>query len=555
MSLNKVIIASTPNDGSFSWVIPMTQALGQDFTVKITRTTFSVGSPAATDTSNAYFALIPETLTVTSPDGGENWVGGSTHSITWLSTGNPTAFVKIELVKPGALNKVIISSTPNDGSYDWVIPMTQILGSDFTVKITRTTFSTGSTAATDTSDTYFALIPETLAVTSPNGGESWVGGSTNEITWTSTGNPKAYVKIELVKSGSLNKVIVSSTPNDGSYTWAIPLTQPLGSDYTVKITRLTYPAGSKPANDTSDGYFALIPEALTVTSPDGGESWVSGNKQWITWTSTGNPKSYVRIELVKPGVANKVVISSTLNDGSFDWTVPLTLTLGSDYTVKITRTTFSTGSAAATDSSDSNFAIVPEVVMVSNPIGGEGWVSGTTHAITWRFNGNPTAFVKIELLKAGVLKSVISSGTINDGWFDWTIPLALPLGGDYSVRITRTTYPAGGTPATDSSDAYFSIISENLIVTSPNGGESWARGTVHGITWVTTGGQGAYVRIELLKGGVLNRVIVSSALNKGIYSWTMPTALTLGEDYSVRVTRTSGSRVSDSSDAYFNIPE
>ncbi len=157
---------------------PMTQALGSDYRVKITRTTFPVGSTAATDSSNSYFALIPETLTVTSPNGGENWVGGSTHSITWMSTGSPTALVKIELVKPGvALNKVIISSTPNDGSYDWVIPMTQALGSDYRVKITRTTFPVGSTAATDSSNGYFALIPETLTVTSPNGGESWVGGS------------------------------------------------------------------------------------------------------------------------------------------------------------------------------------------------------------------------------------------------------------------------------------------------------------------------------------------------------------------------------------------
>ncbi len=108
------------------------------------------------------------------------------------------------------------------------------------------------------------------------------------------------------------------------------------------------------------------------------------------------------------------------------------------------------------------------------------------------------------------------------------------------MKITRTTFPVGSTAATDSSDSYFSIVPEELAVTSPNGGESWVRGTVHGITWVTTGSPGAYVRIELLKGGVLSRVIASSALNKGTYSWTVPVALALGVDYGVRVTRTSG---------------
>ncbi len=55
-----------------------------------------------------------------------------------------------------------------------------------------------------------------------------------KVTWASNGNPKAYVKIELVKPGALNKVIASSAPNRGSYLWTIPMTQPLGSDYRVE---------------------------------------------------------------------------------------------------------------------------------------------------------------------------------------------------------------------------------------------------------------------------------------------------------------------------------
>jgi hypothetical protein len=251
---------------------------------------------------------------------------------------------------------------------------------------------------------------------------------------------------------------------------------------------------------------------------------------------------------------NKVIISSTLNDGSYDWAIPLTQALGSGYSVKITRTTYSTGNTAGTDSSNGYFSLIPETLMVNSPNGGEGWVSGTTHTITWASTGNPKAYVKIELVKPGVaLNKVIISSTLNDGSFDWVIPLTQALGVDYSVKITRMTFPVGSTAATDYSDEYFSIVPEELAVTSPNGGENWVRGTVHGITWVTTGGQGAYVRIELLKGGVLNRVIASSAPNMGAYSWTVPVTLALGVDYGVRVTRTSGSRINDSSDAYFSV--
>jgi hypothetical protein len=136
----------------------MTNPLGSDYSVRITRTTFPAGSSTATDSSNAYFSLIPETLTVTSPNGGEDWVGGTAHAITWAPTGNPKAYVRIELLKAGVLSRVISRATLNDGSFDWVIPMTQTLGSDYSVKITRTTYPIGGTAATDSSDSYFAIL-------------------------------------------------------------------------------------------------------------------------------------------------------------------------------------------------------------------------------------------------------------------------------------------------------------------------------------------------------------------------------------------------------------
>ncbi len=323
------------------------------------------------------FGLGPETLTVTSPNGGERWVSGTTHELTWVSAGYPSDVIKIELVKPGVANKVIVSSTPNDGSFDWAIPITQALGSDYKLRVTGTVTPAGGSIATDSSDAYFSLIPETLTVTSPNGGESWVGGTIHEITWTSTGSSTAAVTIELVKPGVANKVIVSSTPNNGSYDWAIPMTQALGSDYRVKITRTTFPVGSTAATDSSNADFAIIAEGLTVTSPKGGESWVSGTTHTITWSSTGSSKAPVKIELVRPGAANRVIVASTPNDGSYDWTIPMSQALGSDYSIKITRTTYPTGSTPASDTSDSYFTLIPESLTLTSPNGGENLVSGT----------------------------------------------------------------------------------------------------------------------------------------------------------------------------------
>lgn len=195
----------------------------------------------------------------------------------------------------------------------------------------------------------YGSVTNSINVLSPNGGEVWLTGNNKELKWGSTGNTGANVKIELYKAGVLNKVIVSSTPNDGSYYWIVPTTQAAGKDYKIKITSTSF------ANilDFSNNYFTITPGIIKVTSPNSGVSWAKGTKQYITWSKTGNTGSYVKIELLKGGVLNRVITSSTSNSGSYLWTIPSTQAYGLDYKIRIT----STSNVFITDTSDVNFKI------------------------------------------------------------------------------------------------------------------------------------------------------------------------------------------------------
>lgn len=93
-----------------------------------------------------------------------------------------------------------------------------------------------------------------ITVTSPNGGETLIKGTTNTIKWSSYSNPGLRVKIELLKGGVLSRTISSSTYNDGSYSWNIPSTQVLGNDYKIRITSVS----NRKYNDTSDNNFTII---------------------------------------------------------------------------------------------------------------------------------------------------------------------------------------------------------------------------------------------------------------------------------------------------------
>ena len=494
------------------------------------------------DATNKNFtnALIHQapTITVLSPNGGESWTRGKTQMINWTSTGSLGTYVKIELLKAGVLNSVIIASTPNDGSHPWLIPATQNPGTDYKIRITNTS----NASYTDTSDNSFTIPAPNITVSTPNGGENWRRGTTQTIRWNSSGSPGTYVKIELLKAGILNRVIIASTPNDGIHPWLIPTTQAPGTDYKVRITSTT----NSTYNDTSDNNFTIPVPTITVKTPNGGESWIRGTTKIINWSSTESPGTYVKIELLKPGFSNRVIVASTLNDGSHPWLIPATLAPGNDYKVKIT----STINVSNNDSSDNNFAIpVPSFTVVS-PDGGENWTRGTTKNIRWNSTESPGTYVKIELLKAGVLNRVIISSTLNDGSHPWLIPATLAPGNDYKVKITSTINASNN----DTSDDNFVIPVPSFTVVSPDGGENWTRGTNKIINWNSTESPGTYIKIELLKAGVLNRVIVASTLNDGSHPWLIPATQIPGNDYKMRVTSTANASNKDTSDNNFTIP-
>ncbi len=128
-------------------------------------------------------------------------------------------------------------------------PATQTAGNDYRIRIT----STSNSAYTDTSNSYFVISAPSITVASPNTGVTWPRASIKTISWTSSASPGSYVRLELMKGSVVNRVISSSTPNDGSYSWTIPATQTAGNDYRIRITSTSNSAYT----DTSNSYFII----------------------------------------------------------------------------------------------------------------------------------------------------------------------------------------------------------------------------------------------------------------------------------------------------------
>jgi hypothetical protein len=99
-----------------------------------------------------------------------------------------------------------------------------------------------------------------ITVSSPNGGESWNIGSSQNITWSSTG-VTGNLKIELNRnypSGSW-ETIFASTSNDGVESWVV--TGPVSSACRIRISSLDDPS----VWDLSDNNFAIEQAISTFT--------------------------------------------------------------------------------------------------------------------------------------------------------------------------------------------------------------------------------------------------------------------------------------------------
>src|SRR5262249_10720552 len=88
-----------------------------------------------------------------------------------------------------------------------------------------------------------------VTVVSPNGGESLVGGSVQNVTWTSTN--VANVRLEYTLDNGANwSVIASDIASNGSFAWTLPTTSTTSARVRVSDMATT-------ATDQSDGTFTI----------------------------------------------------------------------------------------------------------------------------------------------------------------------------------------------------------------------------------------------------------------------------------------------------------
>lgn len=580
----KTIATLQPQNGSYNWTIPA-DIVSTGATYKIMVSEHGLSGLEKIDESDNYFTIAaaattctpgatmacnaglgaglqtcnasgqwgscvvnqPEpTIAIISPNGGEGLVGGQVANITWRSTGLSSADkIKILLkdytdISNPSTRVIAENLAGNLITRGWTIPLDITTGTKYKIEMEVDLSAENFTSLFDESNNYFSITQgAALAITSPAAGETFVAGSTQTVTWTTTGT-MPYVALYLYKGNTYVRNLFAPYTygaNQGSKTWTIPANLTAGNDYKIKVVKVgdaTVFAESEPFSVSVTG------QSISVTYPNGAEDWKIAESHEITWTTAGSAAMpYVRIDLYKGNSFFRNVVAFTPNDGSHAWVLPTNLETLSDYKIRVSKY----GDATIFDESDAGFTIgsIPQGITVTSPNGGETLPLGSNHTITWSTEGTlPIRYVRIDLLKAGVVLRNIISYTTNNGTYNWTIPSTLPASNDYKIKISQY----GSTTVFDESDANFTMgaVSQAITLTSPAGGETWPAGSVQTITWSSTGTTRiAYIKLDLYKGGTFVKNILAPYTyigNTGSYRWTVPTNLPAGagNDYAIKIT-------------------
>ena len=341
------------------------------------------------DTSNhCYGTSMPTGVTVTIPDGGEIWVGGSSHQVTWSAPGTGFDSYSLFYSKRGidAVDYSLSSSHPTDPDYDntWIIsdPEAEKMKVHFSKLELTGTAVNGDIYIYDKADNeiiHYTFADDGLDIWTPE-----VPGDTVKVRFTIPfsfwGNVYGFDIDKYVASPKWHTITTGVSPSATSYNWTLPMIN--CSTCKVKIQMLDASLNVL-EEDASNDYFT-IQTCPRIISPNGSEEWASGTPRDILW-SLGSADHYKLLYSTNEGFSYSYIIADNIlaTDTSYSWVPPAINS--SKVRVKI-QALDASGGLLEEDASDNNFAI-QLYPTVTYPNGGEELGKGLTYAITWETVG------------------------------------------------------------------------------------------------------------------------------------------------------------------------
>lgn len=482
------------NTGSYNWTLPSKVSSSKTL-IQVS----DIDNICDSDVSNGSFNITgTSSLSLISPNGGENIVAGSLTTITW-DAAFLTGKIKLEYSLNSGTSWTLISDTiTNTGTYNWQAPSSE--SSSSLVRIS----DAANASVSDISNAVFKIEYSKIRVSRPNGGESWYGNTVKSIFWTSTNMGSSFVKIEYsIDSARTWKVITEKEANDGAYSWTLPNSGSVNCY--VKVSDFNNPA----IYDMNDTVFTMIRPAFTILYPNGGETLKSCTYTTVTWAGNNKGNLYYSTD---GGTTWTSFPGGLIGNYSSSWMVP------DISSTKCLVKIVDPNDATQFDISDAVFTIdnTRPTIKLTSPNGGETWGTGESHNITWSAP-EEVKFVKLEVsIKNSTYGDLFHSEQIaNTGSKAWTV---YNNPGTAKIRISDK-----GSCAADESDASFTIKATPFIsVKSPDDVHQWTAGTYHEIEWNSGNLTNGRVNVHYSTDGGRSWTLIESDYPGSTIYWKVP---------------------------------
>lgn len=457
-------------------------------------------NPQVSDMSDAPFSIGAQaaSLTLGSFNGG-TYNAGVQANIQWTAV--LVDSVRVEFSPDGGATWQVVNRAvrASNGGVTWKAP--DISSSNCMIRVS----DTKNPQLTDRSDPSFTILPVAplvqLAITSPNGGESFAAGSTQSIRWTSA-NAGTTVHIEFSSDGGTNWTRIASDRSiyGSPFSWQVPAVP--SSQCLVRLI-----AGEDiRGRDTSDAPFSITASgaALTLMSPNGRETLTPGAATDIVWTSVG--VNTVKLEYLDYQTWVPIADNVPASGGRYSWVAPA---LSASTKIRVSDTS----NAQINDESNEYFTITATpspTLRLTAPIGGERWPSGTTHDITWTSSGVDKIDIYYEL--SGTMIKIASAVDAHAGSYPWVVP---STGSGWTrIKVVSTSLAPAHT------GSIFTIPS--LRMNLPVGGASLVVGSDAGITWESSGVTKVGIDFSADNGVTWSPVAANIWADAKSFTWKVP---------------------------------
>ena len=368
---------------------------------------------------------------------------------------------------------------------------------------------------------------QTVQLLSPNGGESLVGGSTHTISWNFSNINNLLIEYSLDGGLNWNTIEPSYGASNYSYDWLVPSVGTIQG--MVRLTSILYFV-----QDESDGYFTIPTPTINLLYPTGGELFPINSGQYISWDPLGIT-NVILDYTTDNGLSWNNIGTYSAYDTYVNWQIPSILssqvkvrayneedssnidqsnsTLNFVNSFNNNLAKYYGGSFDGYNMSSSN----PDDITLTYPNGGEQFYPYQQVDIAWSYNNLDNIKLEYSSDNGQTWVVIVASINASTGSYTWIAPNI--QSSQFLIKAT-----ALDRAISDQSDQNFTINQSFIVVTYPNGAESFKENTGQYIEWDFSGVSTVKVQYSTDNGSNWTEIGIVNALDRYI-NWDIPSVI------------------------------